>query len=261
MNQHHKQGTDPEFSGLDNKAARFFDFVFPILTFVAFVIQLSIFGAAIYEGVHAFQQLHHPAGPDGAPATNFDISEAVLKIIELLFLSSIPLLIVISSYKYYKKVLRTIFIPTKDDSSQDSLMETLKATIDAGITKYNFYSILVSTAFIILFRKINGREPIDSNQIWIFGLIMVGIIALLIFLLKLKEGITESTLKIMKERDEINEKREVRLREDTILNLEKRITVLQSQKAQLVKDIAAEKLSIQPKVETIPPAAEEKKAE
>lgn len=226
-----KQESDPGYSSLENKSARFYDFVFPLLTFVAFLIQISIFGAAIYEGIHAVQELSHPADK-----SNFDLSEAVLKIVELLFLSSIPLLIVISSYKYYKKVLRTIFIPTKDDSSQDSLMETLKATIDAGITKYNFYSILVSTGFIILFRKINGNENISPAHIWMFGLVIIGIISLLIFLLKLKEGIIESTLKIIKERDDLSHKTEIRLREENIQKLEDKIVELQLKKATLQKE-------------------------
>lgn len=219
----------------DHRLAAIFGFLLNILHLLVVFVMLVIMAGIGYEIYHSVKMLFIPGQDETLP--HFDISESVLKIIELLFLSSIPLLITTSFYKYYKKVIRFVFRPSQG-SSEMGIIETLKSSVDVSMTKYNFYSILVSTGFIILFRKINERDSeVKSGEIWIYAMMVIGLVSLLYFLLRLKHGITESAIRIIKESQSIKNAEIETALSDVTKKLQEQIRILSNEKQKITEEI------------------------
>jgi len=87
---------------------------------------------------------------------------SAFKLIEDVFIAPLPLIIILTFYNYYQKILRPILIGTNEQTDK----RKMQAMLDLSITKYLFASVLFSTIMVSMldiFSKITPTVP-DPNH-------------------------------------------------------------------------------------------------
>jgi hypothetical protein len=222
------------YSKSDNRMIICYNILMSVVNFISALILLFIIGGILLEIYQMVDQgIEYFKGSAPFP----EISEAILKIIELLFLCSIPLLITTSFYKYYKRVIRSVFVKSSINERL-TMIDTLQSLVDLSMTKYAFFSILISTGFIILLRRFNNFGlSLTRTDIYFYALMLVAIISLLFFTLKIKHGITEGVSTVIKEEREMYEYNESQKFIDQIAELKQQIGILWQEKRKLEKEM------------------------
>jgi len=177
----------------DIVTGKFTRFIFVIINITGLLFTLAIIIGLAYEGWHIWHERKFD-----------DLANQTLALIELFFFVPLPILITTSIFSYYKNVLSTNYQESLIEDTRERALNYIQSSIELGMTKYNFFAILISTGFIAMLRSISViGEEVGLNKIVLFGFVLIIILGLLFYILKLKHSIVEDSFKLNAEKDSL----------------------------------------------------------